>query len=197
MEKPASVPWNLKNERNLHSQDVKTIAMKIMKRISGWTAAMTIVGTLNVYGQITNGGISTSIPNAQAGSYYNVAKPGELTMQVNVWGFVQNPGRYEVSSSIDLVQLISFAGGPTQDADIEDVRITRIVRRDGIVSTKDIRLNMKKLDRVEEAKLLLQPGDTIFIDHTSWVTLRDVVSVVTTAAIVTAAVAQVLNYTSK
>jgi protein involved in polysaccharide export with SLBB domain len=118
-------------------------------------------------------------------------------MQVNIWGFVQHPGRYEVSSTIDLVQLLSFAGGPTQDADMEDVRISRIVRRDGVITAKEIRINLKRLDRLEEAKLLLQPGDTIFIDHTSWLTVRDIVGVVTTAAIVTAAVAQVLNYTSK
>jgi len=145
--------------------------------------------------QTSNGGLSTTIPNAQAGSYYYVARPGELTMQVNIWGFVQHPGRYEVSSSTDLVQLLSYAGGPTQDADMTDVRITRFIRRDGVIATREMRLNLKQLDKVEEARLLLQPGDTIFIDHTSWLTIRDVVSVVTTAAIVTAAVAQILNYT--
>jgi hypothetical protein len=40
--------------------------------------------------------------------------------------------------------------------------------------------------------LTLRPGDTIFLDHTSWVTIRDVFSVVTTAAIITAAVSQVI-----
>lgn len=148
-------------------------------------------------GQTGNSGISIVTPNAQAGAYYNVAKPGELTMQVNVWGFVQHPGRYEVGNTIDLVQLLSFAGGPTQDADVEDVRISRIARRDGLVVTKEIRINLNKLEKIDEAKLLLQPGDTVFLDHTAWVTWRDVVSVVTTAAIVTAAVAQVLNYTGR
>jgi protein involved in polysaccharide export with SLBB domain len=38
-------------------------------------------------------------------------------MQVNIWGFVKNPGRYEVPSSTDLIQLISFAGGPVQYAE--------------------------------------------------------------------------------
>ncbi len=113
---------------------------------------------------------------------------------MNIWGFVQHPGRYEVSTNVDLIQLLSFAGGPTNDADMHDVRISRIVKRDGVVSMKDIRINMKNLDKIQESKLLLEPGDTIFIDHTSWLTMRDVVSVVTTAAIVTAAVAQILNY---
>ena len=159
--------------------------------------ATVVLASSGVHAQTSNGGISITSPNAQAGAYYNVAKAGELTMQVNVWGFVHHPGRYEVSSNIDLVQLLSFAGGPTQDADMEDVRITRIIRRDGVISAKDIRIDLKRLDRVEEAKLLLLPGDTIFIDHTSWLTVRDIVSVVTTAAIVTAAVAQVMNYTNR
>ncbi|MBI5470759.1 MAG: SLBB domain-containing protein [Ignavibacteriae bacterium] len=145
--------------------------------------------------QIGNSNFSTTVPNAQAGAYYYVARPNEMTMQVNIWGFVQHPGRYEVATATDLVQLLSYAGGPTPDADIEDVKITRIIRKDGHVFVKELRLDMERLDRVDEGKLMLQPGDTIFIDHTSWVTVRDIVGVVTTAAIVTAAVAQVLNYT--
>jgi protein involved in polysaccharide export with SLBB domain len=146
------------------------------------------------FAQNSNSNLSSATPNAQAGSYYYVARPNEMTMQVNVWGFVYHPGRYEVATTVDLIQLLSFAGGPTNDADIEDVRLTRVVRRDGIISTKEIRFNLKKLDRTEEAKLMLQPGDTIIIEHTAWVTWREVVSVVTTAAIETAAVAQIMNY---
>ena len=172
--------------------------MKTTKLIRGLAIAI-VVGIVSpdVYAQDANSGFSSGAPNAQAGAYYNVAKPGELTMQVNIWGFVHHPGRYEVSNNIDVVQLVSFAGGPAQDADMDDVRISRIVRRDGILTAKEIRINLEHLDRLDEAKILLRPGDTIFIDHTSWVTWREVVGVVTTAAIVTAAVAQVLNYTSK
>ncbi len=146
------------------------------------------------FAQNPNSDLSSATANAQAGSYYYVARPNEMTMQVNIWGFVHNPGRYEVATTIDLLQLLSYAGGPTNDADVEDVRLTRVVRRDGLITTKELRLNLRKLDRLEEAKLMLQPGDTIIIEHTSWVTWREVVSVVTTAAIVTAAVAQILNY---
>ena len=147
--------------------------------------------------QSRNSDLSSATANAQAGSYYYVARSNEMTMQINIWGFVHNPGRYEVNTSTDLIQLLSYAGGPTNDADVEDVRISRIIRRDGVVTTKEIRINLKRLDRLEEAKILLQPGDTIVLDHTAWLTVRDVVSVVTTAAIVTAAVAQILNYANR
>ncbi len=151
-------------------------------------------GWCMTHAQSPNSNISSGIPNAQAGAYYYVARPNEMTMQVNIWGYVVQPGRYEVSTGTDLIQLLSYAGGPTNDADIENVKVIRVIRRDGQIATRELKFNMRKLDRMDEAKLELQPGDTIYMDHTSWVTWRDVVSVVTTAAIVTAAVAQILNY---
>src|SRR5512143_799635 len=78
--------------------------------------------------QTTETGVGTATPTQQAASYYYVAKPGELTMQVNIWGDVQRPGRYEISTATDLIQLMSYAGGPTREADLSEVRITRIVR---------------------------------------------------------------------
>lgn len=156
--------------------------------------AVLIAGWSPTQAQSPNSNISSSIPNAQAGAYYYVARPNEMTMQVNIWGYVVQPGRYEVSTNTDLIQLLSYAGGPTSDADIENVTVIRVIRRDGRIATRELKFNMRKLDRLDEAKLELQPGDTIVMDHTSWVTWRDVVSVVTTAAIVTAAVAQILNY---
>ena len=157
-------------------------------------ASIVMATAIAVSAQTTNSNLSSATSNTQAGAYYYVARPNEMTMQVNIWGFVHHPGRYEVSMNIDLIQLLSFAGGPANDADMDDVRISRIVKRNGVVSVKDIRIDLEDLDKVEDSKLLLQPGDTIFIDHTSWLTVRDVVSVVTTAAILTAAVTQIMNY---
>ncbi|MBM4162659.1 MAG: four helix bundle protein [Ignavibacteria bacterium] len=53
-------------------------------------------------------------------------------------------------------------------------------------------LDLEHLDKLEQSSLALYPGDTIFIDHTAWLTVRDVFSVVTTAAVITSAVAQIL-----
>ncbi|MBM4162658.1 MAG: hypothetical protein FJ217_16365 [Ignavibacteria bacterium] len=55
------------------------------------------------------------------------AQPGG---QVNIWGFVQKPGRYEVPSSTDLIQLISYAGGPVQYAKLDEVKLTRWILYD-------------------------------------------------------------------
>ena len=142
-------------------------------------------------GQVVTGGLAPGLPSASAASYFYVSKPGELTMQVNVWGYVHNPGRYEVPTSTDLIQLLSFAGGPIQDAKIDEVKVTRFLKRDTGISRGEFFVNLEELSKVDQAKLVLYPGDTIFITHSAWVNLRDVFSVITTLAIVATAVSQV------
>lgn len=142
--------------------------------------------------QTIQSGIGQSFPTASAASYYYIAKPGELTIQVNVWGLVKNPGRYEVSSSTDLVQLLSYAGGPADYAKMDEVKVTRIVRNGSTISKQLIVLDLERIDKVEEAKLALHPGDTIFIDYTAWHGMRDVLGVIATVALITTAVTQVI-----
>lgn len=148
-------------------------------------------------GQTSESGIAPALPHSTTASYYYIGKPGELTMQVNLWGFVKNPGRYEVPSSTDLVQLISYAGGPILDAIMDDVRVTRVVKRDSALTRGEYRVNLEDLYKVDPNKLVLYPGDTIFIDHSSWISVRDALIVITAAAVVTSAVAQVINVTTK
>jgi len=144
------------------------------------------------HAQVTQSGLAPTLPSASAASYYYIAKPGELTMQVNIWGFVQKPGRYEVPSSTDLVQLISFAGGPQQYAKLDEVRIIRLTREDSTINRKELTVNLESLEGLTDGMLALSPGDTIFVDHTTWVTIRDLFNAITTTAILTSAIAQLI-----
>ena len=135
-------------------------------------------------GQSFEGGHS----GTSAAAYYYITKPGEITIQVNLWGHVRNPGRYEVPISTDLIQLISFAGGPLVEANLGSVRITR-----GVSSRKvEFSMNLNHLDQLDDQSIRLQPGDTILIEASSF-TFQAFVGVITTAAIITAAVANVLT----
>lgn len=145
--------------------------------------------------QTTESGIGPTLPNRAAASYYYIGKPGELTMHVNLWGFVKNPGRYEVPSSTDLVQLVSYAGGPMQGADLADVRVTRFIKRETAIERSEYSVDLQDLYKVDPSKLILYPGDTIFIDHTSWLTIRDAFTVISTAAIITSAVVNLIRVT--
>jgi hypothetical protein len=154
---------------------------------------LTILSASALSAQTSQSGLAPTLPASSAAAYYYIAKPGELTMQVNIWGFVQKPGRYEVASSTDLIQVISFAGGPADYAKMDEVKITRIVKSDSAVSKREIVVDLERLVEVEDSELVLHPGDTIFIGHTAWLTIRDAFSAVATAAIIATAIAQVVS----
>jgi hypothetical protein len=62
---------------------------------------------------------------------------------------------------------------------------------------RDILVDLTDPEEMTANNLTLRSGDTIFLDHTSWVTLRDVFTVVSTAAVVTVAVSQVIYATRR
>jgi len=124
-------------------------------------------------------------------AYYLISKSGEITMPINLWGYVKNPGRYEVPISTDLVQLISYAGGPLADADLGSVKITRIIQRDNQIRKVEYTVNLNHLERLDALALSLEAGDTIYIDSLTF-QVRDIVNIITTAAIITGSVASVI-----
>jgi protein involved in polysaccharide export with SLBB domain len=135
--------------------------------------------------------IGNSKSGASSAAYYYISKPGEITMSINLWGHVRNPGRYEVPISTDIVQLVSYAGGPLSEADLGSVKIARVVRGVEAVRTVEFNVNLNHLDKLDEKARRLEPGDTIFIDSTN-ITFREVFDLVTTTALITATIANVI-----
>lgn len=147
------------------------------------------------YSQVDRSALLSATSVSTTTSNYYFAKPNELTIIVNVIGFVQKPGRYEISSSIDLINLLSLAGGPTADGAMNDVKITRLAAVSSRYERREFQINLDKLSTISDAELVLQPGDIIQVDRTGWSTFRDVFGIVVSAAILTTAVAQVINLT--
>lgn len=118
-------------------------------------------------------------------AYYYISKAGEITMPINLWGAVNHPGRYEIPISTDLVELLSFAGGPTSRALMDEVRIIRTVRRDNLMRKVEFQVNLDEMQRLDEKALDLEPGDTIVIEGGSmdWQDYALIVSTVATLAV--------------
>jgi hypothetical protein len=146
--------------------------------------------------QVDQSSLLSATSVASSTSNYYFAKPNELTIIVNIMGFVQRPGRYEISSTIDLVNLLALAGGPQPDGAMNDVKISRLVKlSESRFERKELRINLDNLAKVSSAELILQPGDIIEIERTGWANFRDVFSVVISAAVLTSAVASIINLT--
>ena len=138
----------------------------------------------------------------QGGSYYNFSSGSGCDLKVSVWGFVRNPGRYYVPCETNLLELMSFCGGPERGAMLEKVKI---VRRGGPERENELKevfeVDLSKYLKVTNVgiiapELLLDPGDLVVVDGEDLSAvdtfLRIAQVVVAVASLVTATVA-VLN----
>jgi protein involved in polysaccharide export with SLBB domain len=156
-----------------------------------------LIAVIAVNAQVSQGGMLSATSVERTTSNYYFAKPNELTIIVSVVGFVQRPGRYEISSTIDLINLMALAGGATADGAMNDVKITRISENEGRIRMREFHLNLEEISRLTGAELRLQPGDIIQVDKSGWSGFRDTFTVVVGAAIITGAVAQVIYATKR
>lgn len=146
--------------------------------------------------QTNSANLTSNMTGGSTANFY-YAKPGDLTIIVNVWGFVQNPGCYEISTSIDLVQLVSLAGGPSEFARLDNIRITRFVSGDKGGQKLEFLMNLEELGHLSEADVKLRPGDVIYVDRSNWSIWKDVFSITATVAVLVVAVVNLLNVSQR
>ncbi len=147
--------------------------------LATFTPAMAQVDQLNM---------ATRMMAGRSVNYY-YAKPGDITITVSIWGFVQRPGLYEVASSTDLVNLISLAGGPNSYAKLSDVEVVRTTKKEnGTYFRKKFKVDLSRLTQINENEIQLKPGDVIYVNHTSWYTVKEIFSVTSGLAIITTSI---------
>jgi len=73
-------------------------------------------------------GVSPFDKNLRQGGLYDYSDPSSVNMRVAVWGFMRYPGRYIVPINTTVADLLSYAGGPTDDANLEDIRLYRVLQ---------------------------------------------------------------------
>lgn len=120
-------------------------------------------------------GKTNSLGNA---AFYDLSDPTGVNMDVNVWGYVRFPGRYRVEVKTTFIDILSFAGGPTDESNIEEIRI---LRNTGDSSKKPsiIKLNYDDLlwgeNISSHPKLnpVLQSGDVILVLKQKRYTFRE------------------------
>lgn len=90
----------------------------------------------------------------------------ELQFYVHIWGQVTKPGLYLVADGTDVVGLVSLAGGPTEGARLDKVRLVR----SGPGAQRAIPVNLKEYTHSGDSSKVpvLEPGDTIIVPSTFW-----------------------------
>ena len=86
-----------------------------------------LISTIDVFGQITNEELGKTLGEVSKPGLYDFSDPGAVNIKVAVWGYVSRPGKYIVPDYISVSDLLSYAGGPNQDANTDDLRIYRVL----------------------------------------------------------------------
>lgn len=125
---------------------------------------------------------STVMPYGTGAQYYVYLGANKgLQINVQIWGQVLRPGMYSVPKTTDVIGLISFAGGPTEDANLKKVKLVRSNPKPEVII-----VNLNKYMKTGDISSIpvLKRGDTIIIhkDISHW--FSSVIRVVSQIAIV-------------
>jgi hypothetical protein len=110
---------------------------------------------------------------------FDLSDPNDLNIEVSLWGFVKYPGRYKVPYKTTFLDLISFSGGPTEESNLEDIRIFRRGNDSLLTKNQIIKLNYndllwdEKINSSGKMNPTLKSGDIVIVLHESRYTLRE------------------------
>ncbi|NOH00049.1 MAG: hypothetical protein HND52_18970 [Ignavibacteriae bacterium] len=139
--------------------------------------------------------IFADISGQKAAANYSIeGTPGELKINVNLWGYVNLPGRYEVPISTNLLQLLTFAGGPKTHATMDDIVIYRVNENEKMI---ELEIDLEDPEDSVPADLKLFDEDTIVIDYSAGVGWRDFFSLIAAPLALLATIAIALDRLSK
>ena len=145
-------------------------------------------------------GKSLNPNNRYNGGLYDYSNPEGINIKVQVWGYVKYPGQYIIPASSGVNDLLSLAGGPTSDANIDELKLFR-VNPDS--SQKIIKFNYSNLlwnDNTLNRRLnipKLRAGDILLVPGSPKWYAKDYVGVVLTIVSTLASIATLLVYIYK
>jgi len=89
------------------------------------------------------------------------ARKGSVLMRVNIWGAVGKPGIHHVPAKTNLINLLSYAGGPSKNAILDQV----LIKRATSTSKKNITVDVQELiEGANATNIPLEPNDIIVVN---------------------------------
>lgn len=128
-----------------------------------------------------------------SGGFYDYSDPEAVNIKVSVWGFVRFPGYYLIPSYTNPRELLSLAGGPTDAAHLDDLRIYR-VKEDSTQSLikfsyndllweENLKSNKDKVPNLVVGDVLVVPGAPRYYFRDNLSMILSIVSAVTSVTI--------------
>jgi SLBB domain len=154
-----------------------------------------LISVIAVRGQNNNYSLGANMldrQNNQSG-FFDFSDPTTVNIKVSVWGWVRYPGKYIVPVYTTPVDLLSLAGGPTDAADLEDLRIykegedsTQSMIKfsyNDVLYEKHLTTRYRKVPKLEAGDILVVPGEPRVYFVQSFGLWLSVISVITSVVI--------------
>jgi hypothetical protein len=139
-----------------------------MKKLFLFSLLVLLCG--NIKAQISGYELGSSLErryNQQTG-YFDLSDPESVNIKVSVWGFVKYPGKYMVPIYTTITDLLSYAGGPSNDAHLDDLRIYRVnedqtqqlikINYEDLMFESELNSKYKTVPTLETGDILVVPG---------------------------------------
>ncbi len=113
-------------------------------------------------------------------NYYNYADKERVNIEVNLWGYVKNPGKYLIPKGTTFLDLITLGGGPIPDSNLEDIRLIR-AKNDTLRISDDQIINLnyndylwgEKISQQGKGNPTLVSGDIVLVPGSPRYFFRD------------------------
>lgn len=120
------------------------------------------------YSQIDSSLILGMSTKSNSAALFDLSDPTGINMEVNMWGYVRYPGRYRIPINTTFMDIISYAGGPTDESNLKEIRIIRDANNQS-KKPSVIKLNYEdilwedKISNQPKMNPVLMPGDVIVV----------------------------------
>ena len=171
-----------------------------MKKLISLFLFFIIVPSISIAQDDIQIGNPYAVNNSQrTGGFYDYSDPAGVNIKVQLWGYVKYPGYYVIPARSNINDLLSLGGGPTEDANINDVRIFKSTADSSGVMTKynfnDLMWEDSLTTKINFVRL--QAGDMVIVPgEPRYFVRQDIafyLSVVTALASITALILSIIK----
>lgn len=97
--------------------------------------------------------------------YYSASVKNKVLVPVHMWGEIRLSGLHFVPADTTLIKGLSLAGGPTSNANLEKIVVTRPAS-DG--SFKEIQFDLSEGGDIKAQQFKIESGDTVFVQKSTF-----------------------------
>lgn len=110
----------------------------------------------------------SSIGKSAGSVYYSAVVKDKILIPVHIWGAVQKPGLHFIPTGTNLVEALSLAGGPTIQANLDKVKLTR----DASGKIEGEYFNLSSGGNSDAFSKEMISRDTIFVEKSNYIENR-------------------------